>query len=68
MKNKFWLNAAIVLIIFLAITSCKKNDGGSKNVVGYLYTSTNGEGINDVVRFSRMEDGSLENERAYTTK
>lgn len=37
------------------------------NVAGYLYTSLNGEGTNQVVSFARYEDGSLGPQRAYST-
>ncbi len=41
---------------------------GSNDVVGYLYTSTNGESTNQIVRFSRHEDGSVSDETAYSTE
>ncbi len=53
--------------------SCNDNDdnggtGGDDNpIAGFIYTTTNGEGINQVVRFTRMTDGSLSNETAYST-
>ncbi|HZJ19693.1 MAG TPA: hypothetical protein VFD35_04975 [Pricia sp.] len=36
-------------------------------VAGYLYLTTNGESTNDVVRFSRHDDGSVSDETAYST-
>lgn len=36
-------------------------------VAGYLYLTTNGESTNQVVRFSRHEDGSVSDETAYST-
>lgn len=39
----------------------------SKAVVGYLYTTTNGEGINQVVRLALYADGSLGDEKTYST-
>ena len=36
-------------------------------VVGYLYTTTNGEGVNQVVRLARYKDGSLGDEKTYST-
>jgi 6-phosphogluconolactonase (cycloisomerase 2 family) len=49
-------------------------DGGSteppasaRAVAGYLYTSLNGEGTNQVVVFERNTDGSLGAQRTYTT-
>ena len=41
--------------------------GPAADVVGYLYTTTNGTGVNQVVRFSRHSDGSLSDEVAYET-
>lgn len=38
-----------------------------KKVVGYLYTTTNGEGINEAVRLARYEDGTVGDERTYST-
>lgn len=69
MKSKFWLFATLALGGIVALSACKKNHGDNPHskVAGYLYTSTNGEGMNNVVRFSRHEDGSLTNEKAYPT-
>ncbi len=39
----------------------------ANNVKGYLYTSLNGEGINQVVSFERLADGSLGHQRIYST-
>lgn len=38
-----------------------------KNVAGYLYTSLNGEGTNQVIRFERFADGSMGAQTAYST-
>ena len=38
-----------------------------KPVVGYLYTTTNGGGVNQVVRLARYADGSLGDEKTYPT-
>ena len=38
-----------------------------KPVVGYLYTTTNGGGVNQVVRLARYGDGSLGDEKTYST-
>ncbi len=77
-KNLFRLTALSVCTI-LILGSCKKNiesdissgDNGSRDnsrkALGYLYTTTNGEGMNHVVKFSRYPDGSLGNEKAYPT-
>ena len=39
----------------------------AKPVVGYLYTTTNGEGINMVVQLARYADGTVGDERTYST-
>ncbi len=53
------------------LASCEKADNQgiavTANVAGYLYTTTNGEGINQIIKFSRHENGSLTNETAYLT-
>ncbi len=70
MRTNFWLPCALALCGSLAIASCNKNhdnDPGNSKVVGYLYTSTNGEGINQIVKFSRHKDGSLSDEKDYST-
>ncbi len=64
MKPTLLLLCALPLLVF----SCKKDDNSTSNAVkGYLYTSTNGEGMNSVVRFSRHDDGSLTDEKAFAT-
>lgn len=42
-------------------------DCDDDNIEGYLYTTTNGESTNQVVRFFRHEDGTLSGETAYPT-
>ncbi len=52
------------------ISSCKKNEnetGNNNNVAGFLYTTTNGEGANNVVKFTRHQDGTLSDETSYAT-
>ena len=39
----------------------------TKRIVGYLYTTTNGEGINEIVRLARYEDGTVGDEKTYPT-
>jgi len=39
----------------------------TKSVAGYLYTTLNGEGTNQVIQFERYEDGTLGAQRAYAT-
>lgn len=71
MKNKFSVLMLVALGGLLIFSSCDKYHvppgGGNNAVVGYLYTTTNGEGINKVVRFSRHPDGSLSDEKSYST-
>ncbi|WP_166727709.1 lactonase family protein [Mucilaginibacter gilvus] len=70
MKNKFLFIGTIAVAVTLSIISCKKNNDNNNNsnkVTGYLYTTTNGESTNQVVRFSRMSDGSLTEEKSFTT-
>ena len=54
---------AIVLSLGLAISAPALAEADGKKVVGYLYTTSNGEGINEVVRLARYEDGSLGTKR-----
>lgn len=74
------LNFMYVFLLAISFTSlqCKKNSNGESNssnakgntakVVGYLYTTTNGEGENQVVQLARFSDGSVGNEKVYPTK
>lgn len=39
----------------------------SKQVLGYIYTTTNGEGDNEVIQLARFADGTLGNEKTYNT-
>ncbi len=70
MKTKFWAISALALCGSFAMASCNKHhdeEPGNNKVTGYLYTSTNGEGTNQVVRFTRHNDGSLTDEKDYST-
>ena len=58
---------AIGLSLGLAISAPALAEADGKKVVGYLYTTSNGEGINEVVRLARYEDGSLGDEKTYPT-
>ncbi len=65
-------SAIIALSLFGFITSCDKNENNTSNsttdeVAGYVYTTTNGEGTNQVIRFARHNDGSLSDESAFST-
>jgi hypothetical protein len=42
-------------------------DAQTKRVVGFLYTTTNGEGINEVVRLARYDDSTVGDEKTYST-
>ena len=56
--------------IVLAFTACNNDDNDSNNdptIAGFLYTSTNGQSTNQIIKFTRMSDGSLTNETAYST-
>jgi len=73
MKNLI-RNSLAILCCGLALTfiSCSDDDdvvddGSDPEVAGYIYTTTNGEGENQVIRFERMDDGSLRNETAFPT-
>lgn len=69
MKNKF-LSLLVIALGVLTFSSCNKTNlppEGGNQVVGYLYTTTNGEGDNQVVRFSRHLDGTLSDEKSYST-
>lgn len=67
-KLSFQLTS-LALCSLIVFASCKKNDHvpNSNNILGYIYTTTNGEGMNHVVKFSRYANGSLSNETAYPT-
>lgn len=67
MQKLTGLITALALTGILALSSCKKNNVEGGKELGYIYTTTNGEGTNQVVRFSRHADGSLTNETAYST-
>ncbi|WP_194852253.1 lactonase family protein [Nonlabens antarcticus] len=58
-------------IAIVLATSCSNNDdyndNNSNTVAGYLYTTTNGQSTNQVIRFDRMDNGMLANETAYIT-
>lgn len=54
--------------IALTFSGCQDHrDPGNMKVAGYIYTTTNGQSTNQVVRFSRLADGSLTNETVYST-
>lgn len=63
--------AAAGAALFAAVTAFAVADSAPSTdelgVVGYLYTSLNGEGTNQVIAFERLEDGSLGRQMAYST-
>ncbi|GAB3337838.1 hypothetical protein GCM10027299_49400 [Larkinella ripae] len=61
------LKAVVVSTVFLAQSCLQDHTIPSNQIAGYLYTTTNGEDINQVVKFSRRADGSLSDEMAYPT-
>lgn len=70
MNNELFRLTTLSLCSILIFAGCKKNDDVTVNTVqalGYLYTTTNGEGANQVVRFTRNADGTLSNEIAFST-
>lgn len=69
MKKRSTVLSLAVLAAVLAFSACTKNNdsNGDDKIVGYLYTTTNGESTNSVVRFTRHYDGSLTDEKAYST-
>lgn len=69
MKHASKLVGLIALVTITAFSSCKKDDNNSNDnpVVGYIYTTTNGETTNQVVRLSRLANGDLTDEKTFTT-
>ena len=68
MKQQLLHLTTLSLCSILIFASFKKNnDDNNRKVVGYLYTTTNGEGTNKVAKFARYPDGSFSDETAYTT-
>ena len=74
-RNKFAQIAgylSLSLLVTATITACSDDDNnsstdGQTELAGYLYTTTNGEGTNQVIKLDRYSDGSTRNEIAYTT-
>lgn len=63
---------SLSLLVTATITACSDDDNnsstdGQTELAGYLYTTTNGEGTNQVIKLDRYSDGSTRNEIAYTT-
>ena len=69
-KINFKLLFTVAVIGTLLVSGCKKkqyHETTEDDVVGFIYTSTNGETTNKVVRFSRHTNGSLSDEKAFST-
>jgi hypothetical protein len=60
----------LIVLMSLILFSCKKNNKedlsdttktkvNTNKIVGYLYTTTNGEGENEIVQLARHEDGTV---------
>lgn len=45
-----------------------QSSAAGKRIVGYLYTTTNGEGTNLVVRLARYDDGTVGDEKTFSTR
>jgi hypothetical protein len=73
MKGRDTYGATIFMVAIsaaLALTATLPADAQTvvtKRIVGYLYTTTNGEGINEIVRLARYEDGTVGDEKTYPT-
>lgn len=74
-ENKYFMNfknalGSIFLFLLICLTGCEKDDDpieGEKTLAGFLYTTTNGESTNQVLKLDRYSDGSVGNEVAYST-
>jgi hypothetical protein len=69
MKKQVMRLMTLCIIGIGIFASCKKNNDVDVTTepMGFLYTTTNGESINQVVRFARYADGSISDEKAYLT-
>lgn len=81
-KTNKWLSLMLSASMIVFTTACNNtgtnNDKAaenkqasdstdSKQVLGYIYTTTNGEGDNEVIQLARFADGTLGNEKTYNT-
>ncbi|RLV58534.1 hypothetical protein D5018_16915 [Parashewanella curva] len=65
----------LALTLSTFIVSCGHHDDDDdhghkheeKSLVGFIYTTTNGEGLNKVIQLSRYSDGTLGDEKVYYT-
>ncbi|WP_133407721.1 beta-propeller fold lactonase family protein [Parashewanella tropica] len=58
---------ALSLSVFIVSCGSDNDKKVEKQPVGFIYTTTNGEGINQVMQLSRYDDGTLGNEKVYST-
>ena len=60
---------AILVFVFCILSSFNYGNTNEKRtkLKGFLYTTTNGEGMNQVLKLDRYSDGSLNNETAFNT-
>ena len=65
-RCKLGLTVILVGLAMLASPALQAQEG--KLVVGYLYTTTNGQRSNEVVRLARYADGTVGDEKTYSTK
>ena len=60
----------LIVLMSLILLSCKKNNNedlsdttptkvNTNKIVGFLYTTTKGEGENEIVQLARHEDGTV---------
>ncbi|WP_133407556.1 beta-propeller fold lactonase family protein [Parashewanella tropica] len=64
--------AGLASLLIVACGSDKKDSvtppqPTQPSVVGFIYTTTNGEGDNQIIRLARYSDGSLGDEKVYDT-
>ncbi|MFK7031029.1 beta-propeller fold lactonase family protein [Flavobacterium oreochromis] len=69
-KNKYSL--IIITLLSSILISCNKKKNKiiskkEKTIVGYVYTSTNGENDNQIIQLARFSDGTLGKEKVYPT-
>jgi len=64
MKN---LTTFLFVLCLFALFSYENAEKKPPTPKGFLYTTTNGEGMNQVLKLDRYSDGSLINETAYST-
>jgi hypothetical protein len=66
MKKLTFLSLCLIGITILH--SCKDEVNDDPTLKEFIYTTTNGEGTNQVLKLDRFSDGSVGNEIAYSTQ